>query len=288
MSDPQTSEQLIGLAFERLEDAGVPEARRQARDLLCLATGKPAAFLIAHPEFVPDRDSIARFQEFVSRRSEREPFQQIAGKQEFYGLEFAVTADVMIPRPETELIVDAGLEILSDIEGPAICEIGPGSGCIIVSLLHELPRARGVGLEISQAAMAVAQRNADSLGVADRIDLRLSNVFSSPEDGERFDLIVSNPPYVPEEDIAGLQPEVRDFEPVVALTDGSTGLTIIEKIVKESPGRLLPGGHLLLEIGFNQSGRVLSMFDPAIWASVDAFPDLQGIPRMIKANLSTT
>ena len=286
MKQGRTAEELISVAFRELDEAGVPEARREARDLLCLASGKPAAYLIAHPEYVPDAAAAEKFGSFIRRRSGREPFQQISGRQEFYGLEFAVTPDVMIPRPETELIVEAGLEILASTTNPAICEVGPGSGCIIVSLLHALPEARGIGLEISPEAMRVARINADANGVSDRLDLRESDLFAALGPSETFDLIVSNPPYVPAEDVEGLQPEVRDHEPLVALTDGGSGLSIIERIIRESPDRLVPGGHLLLEIGFNQSSRVIDMFDPELWGPVTAFPDLQGIPRMIKANLS--
>lgn len=277
---------LLSEAAAELAGAGVPEPVAQARDLLAIATGLEKVFIIAHPGHVPTEPETDRFFELVRRRASREPFQQIAGRQEFYGLDFLVTPDVMIPRPETELIVQEGIGLLADTKKPSICEVGTGSGCIVVSLLHQLPDASAVGLEISEPAREVTLANARSNGVSDRLDLRESDVFSSLSPDERFDLIVSNPPYVPRDDISSLQPEVRDHEPLVALTDGSTGLTIIERIVNEAPDHLEKSGHLLLEIGFNQSGSVLEMFDPRIWSSVEAFPDLQGIPRMVKASLS--
>ncbi|QQS40817.1 MAG: peptide chain release factor N(5)-glutamine methyltransferase [Acidobacteriota bacterium] len=277
---------LLAEAASALSDAGVPDPVAQARDLLGIATGKEKVFIIAHPEHVPSKTEISRFSELVRRRASREPFQQIAGHQEFFGLDFLVTPDVMIPRPETELIVERGIGLLSKIATPSICEVGTGSGCIVVSLLHSLPEATAVGLEVSSPAREVTLANARSNGVADRLDLRESDVFSALVPEEQFDLIVSNPPYVPLEDIDSLQPEVRDHEPLVALTDGSTGLTIIERLVNEAPDHLQKGGHLLLEIGFDQSRRVLEMFKPRIWASAEAFADLQGIPRMIDASLA--
>lgn len=288
MKNGSTIGELLAEAAAALGDAGVPDPVRQARDLLQLATGLEKAYVIAHPEHVLLQGQAEAYGELVRRRANREPFQQIAGRQEFFGLEFIVTPDIMIPRPETELIVEAGIELLSGKNSPLICEVGTGSGCIVVSLLNELPEARAAGLEISDAARKVTALNASSLGVADRLDLRESDVFSALGAGERFDLIVSNPPYVPAEDVGSLQPEVRDFEPLVALTDGATGLTIIERIIAGSAPRLKPGGHLLLEIGFNQSAKVLAMFNGPEWDSVSAFPDLQGIPRMIKASLSVS
>lgn len=285
---PRTVAELLEDAAGVLAEAGVPEHRRQARDLLAFAMDTDAAFLIAHPEAVPEEPQASSYEELVKRRATREPFQQITGRQEFYGLEFRVTRDVMVPRPETELIVTAGIELLSDTPNARICEVGVGSGCIIVSLLHEMPEASGVALDISEAAIGVAQQNALSTGVLERLEFRRSDVFSALLEDERFDLIASNPPYVPAADVSGLQPEVREFEPLVALTDGSSGLSIIERIVRQSTSRLKPGGHLLLEIGFSQSAAVLRMFDPGIWDHFEAFPDLQGIPRMIRASLSST
>lgn len=273
---------------ELLSSAGVPDPVRQARDLLSIATGKNLVFLIAHPEHEVSDSQSSDYARLLQRRASREPFQQIAGRQEFFGLEFTVTPDVMIPRPETELLVEEGVRLLSGTGSPKICEVGTGSGCIVVSLLHAIPEASAVGLEVSGAALEISKLNAKKLGVAPRLDLRLSDIFEALRPDERFDLIVSNPPYVPSEDIASLQPEVRDHEPIIALTDGADGLTVVESIIRGAPARLAEGGHLLLEIGFNQSAKVLRMFDPEFWSDPTAFPDLQGIPRMIKASVSDT
>lgn len=262
----------------------IPEARREASLLVSLALKRERAFLIAHPEYVLSSSEAAIVDQLVHRRSLREPFQYIAGVQEFYGLEFLITPDVLIPRPETELLVERVLTIFK--RGPvSVCDVGIGSGCIAVSILHSLPLANAAGLDISVEALRVAQRNARKHGVEDRLRLIESDVFTGLEN-ETFDVIVSNPPYVPLQDIDLLQAEVRDHEPHLALTDGSTGLTIIERIVKEAPDHLVSGGYLLIEIGFLQRDQVLAMFDPMIWRSRESVPDLQGIPRMAAARLN--
>jgi release factor glutamine methyltransferase len=281
-------EDLVRTAAAELSASGVADPVRQARDLLSLATGVDKAFVIAHPEHEFGEDEVERYSVLVKRRSAHEPYQHISGKQEFYGLEFKVTPDVMIPRPETELIVEAGVSLLKDSSAPLICEVGTGSGCISIALLHELPAATAVGLDISAKALEITLVNAAANGVSDRLELRESNIFSALASDECFDLIVSNPPYVPVGDIETLQAEVRDYEPHIALTDGGTGLSIIEQIARESPDHLKPGGRLLLEIGFDQGATVESMLRGLSWKEVELFPDLQGIPRMVKAQFSDT
>ncbi len=241
--------------------------------------------LIAHSEYELSAEEEGRFFTFIERRSKREPFQHIAGKQEFWGMDFIVTPDVMIPRPETELIVEAGIGILRDVEGREICEIGIGSGCISVSILSELGNVHAVGLDISEKALVIAEKNAERNGVLRRLDLECSDVFEVLPEDKKFDLIVSNPPYIPSEDIKTLQAEVRDFDPYIALTDGKNGLSIIKRIIDESPKSLKPKGFLLMEMGFDQSNRVREMFSSEIWELVNFFPDLQGILRMVKARL---
>lgn len=278
----------IQTAAEILRAAEITEPRREAQSLLALTLQKDQAFLIAHPEYELTEAEEKRFDEFLKRRAGREPFQHIAGRQEFYGLDFAVSKDVLIPRPETELLVENAISILEKRENPRICEIGVGSGCIAVAVLHNVKTARCVGLDISAKALAIAGQNALTHGVRDRLELKISDVFdgwqNDPETSEdRFDLIVSNPPYVPADQMDGLQPEVRRFDPVIALTDGRDGLSIIGRIIRDAPGFLKPEGFLLLEIGFNQAERVREMFAPEIWTTVEIRPDLQGIPRMVVA-----
>ena len=288
MSGNPDIRQALAFAAEELSNAGVPEPQRDARGLVCLAAGVDTAFTFAHPERVLTDMETERLQVLVARRAAHEPFQYISGRQEFYGREFLVTPAVMIPRPETELIVEEGVRLLTGLPSPRICEVGVGSGCITVSFLCEMPEAEAVALDISPAAIDVASENASRLGVSDRVTFRESDVFSALSPGEEFDLVVSNPPYVPARDVETLQAEVRDYEPKVALTEGGSGLSIIERIVNEAGSRLKDGGYLLMEIGFNQSAAVTDLFTAVPEAEAMFFPDLQGIPRMVKARYSTT
>jgi release factor glutamine methyltransferase len=249
---------------------------------MAFALRKDRAFLVAHPEYELSSEEERRFREFLRRRAEREPFQHITGRQEFFGLDFVVTKDVLIPRPETELIVENAIEILREKENPVFGEVGVGSGCISVSILHEVKTATAIGLEISEKAIEIARLNAENNEVSNRLSLKISDVFAALEN-EKFDLIVSNPPYISREDIETLQPEVKNYDPLDALTDGADGLSIIEKIVREAPEFLKPAGFLLLEIGINQADKVREMFRAETWQSVEILPDLQGIARTVKA-----
>jgi len=275
----------ITQTFTLLADRGVAEPRSEAALLVGLAAGRDKPFLIAHPEYELTTAEQDRLANFAHRRANHEPFQYISGKQEFFGLEFDVSPDVLIPRPETETLVEKAIEILARIETPVLCDVGVGSGCIAVSILTNVDRAVALGLDKSPQALALAAHNAAKHQVSDRMRLLESDVFSSLRD-EKFDTIVSNPPYVPLADMRTLQPEVRDFEPVGALTDGGDGLSIVRALVDRSSQFLRPGGNLFVEIGFGQSDRVAKMFDPEKWFSFEFLPDLQGIPRIAHARSS--
>jgi release factor glutamine methyltransferase len=269
-------------ATEILHENGIEQPRREANSLLVFALHKARTFLIAHDDYELSGAENKLFQELLQRRANREPLQYITGKQEFYGLDFEVSTDVLIPRPETEIIVENALEILREIEHPRFCEVGVGSGCISVAILHELKNASADGLDISEKALEIARKNAATHQVLERFSLKLSDIFDILQD-EKFDLIVSNPPYISSEEMTNLQTEVGRFEPWTALTDGKDGYSIIEKIVKDAPRFLGPKGYLLMEIGFGQAERVFEMFDREIWQTVEILPDLQKIPRMVKA-----
>jgi release factor glutamine methyltransferase len=273
-------------ATEILQTSGIAEPRKEASSLLAFALKKNQTFLIAHSEHEPSAEEEKLFQSILDRRAKREPFQYITGRQEFYGLEFEVTPDVLIPRPETELIVENAIEILCGKPSASICEIGVGSGCISISILHEVKTANAIGLDISEKALEIAQRNAQLHHVAERVSFKSSNIFDELKD-EKFDLIVSNPPYIPLADIENLQAEVRDFEPLNALTDDRNGLSIIKKIIDRSPDFLKPDGFLLMEIGFGQSEKVREMFSSNIWQTIEFLNDLQGIPRTVKARIKS-
>lgn len=276
-------------ASTALRVAGLAEPRREAGTLLSHALGRDLAFLITHADEPLDGARLSGFRACVARRAAGEPFQYIAGRQEFYGLEFEVTPDVLIPRPETELLVEEALKLLKGSDAPLVCDVGTGSGCIAVTLLHERRDARGFALDVSHGALAVAARNAARHGVEARLQFLVSDCFDALRDEEhgdvRFDLIASNPPYIAESELEGLQKEVREHEPRLALTPGGDGLSVIRRLFKESPRRLKPGGHLLLEIGFKQHEPVAALIDENVWTLLDIHRDLQGIPRTVALRL---
>lgn len=279
-----TVSEILKNAAAVLQSSGIAEPLREAKSLLSFVLNRNQTFLIAHPEYELSDDEKKRFENFLKRRERREPFQYIVGRQEFYGLDFAVAKDVLIPRPETEIIVENAIEILRETENAKICEVGIGSGCIAISILRHANSAAAIGLDISPKALAIARKNAETHRVAERLELKTSDVFDIFDD-EKFDLIVSNPPYISLEEMRTLQAEVRDYEPLTALTDGKDGFSIIEKIIADAPRFLNSKGYLLMEIGFNQAISIQKIFDKNIWRRFEILPDLQGIPRTVKARI---
>lgn len=271
-------------AADRLADAGIPDARREAASLLEFVLQKPRSFVIAHPEYDLPPESLALYHEALGRREGREPFHYITGIREFYGLDIRVTPDVLIPRPETEMLVQRSIEFLGERSGARVLEIGVGSGCISVAILKFVPLAEVVGVDVSSPALKVARSNAETHGVLSRIDLLRSDVYSALDD-QPFDLIVTNPPYIPVAELAGLEPEVRDFEPRTALTDGGNGLSIIEEVISRASEFLVSGGMLLMEIGHDQANTVEAMLDKGRWRSYRFLNDLQDIRRILEARL---
>lgn len=264
----------------RLAESGVPEPIREASLILAFALGKDAAFLYAHPEYELNDDESLRYSNAIERRSAREPFQYIVGIQEFYRLDFLVTPAVLIPRPETEMIVSRSIEFLAARSSPRFLDVGTGSGCIAISILKHVPGASAVAVDLSAEALNVAAKNSDTHGVNKRLELKVSDVYSQVGN-EQFDLIVSNPPYIPAEDIEGLQPEVRDHEPLGALTDGGVGTAVIDRVINGAFERLTSGGLLLVEIGIGQDQTVLNAAKTGEWGLTAIEKDFQGIPRML-------
>jgi release factor glutamine methyltransferase len=259
------------------------DARAEAELLLvrALATGK--AGLAAHPELAAEARRHPRYLEYIERRLTGEPVAYILGEREFYGLDFHVTPDVLIPRPETELLVELALARIPEGEPREVLDIGTGSGCIAVTLAHLRPRARVIATDVSNAALQVAQRNARR-HAADNLELRCGDAFA-PVLAERFDVIVSNPPYVPANDPHLAQGDLR-FEPKHALTSGADGLTLMRTIIAQGPARLRPGGWLLLEHGYDQGEAVRALLGQAGLASVFTERDLAGLPRVTGARRS--
>lgn len=284
---PLTIAEALREAAAALGAAQITDARREAGALLAFALDCDRTFLITHPERQLTSDETARFRAHVSRRSRREPLQYITGHQEFYGRDFIVTPDVLIPRPETELLVAVALDLLRAENAPLICDVGTGSGCIIITLLKELSAARAVALDLSPAALAVAQTNARHHEATTRISFATSDLFAALAENAVNDLtmIVSNPPYVAAAMMDDLQPEVGRYEPHMALTPGGDGLRIIRRLLDEAPQYLRPGGHLVFEIGYDQSERVERLVDRNVWQLLAIHRDLQNIPRTVALKL---
>jgi release factor glutamine methyltransferase len=256
-----------------LEANAVPVPRLTAEVLLAFAVGRDRAWLFAHPEATLTDVQQLHYGRYLHERLEGKPTQYITHRQEFYGREFRVTPDVLIPRPETEHAVEAALRRV----GRRAVDVGCGSGAIGVTIQLETG-AEVWATDISLAALAVARENARGLGAGVRFFA--CNLLDALAD-RSMDLVVSNPPYVPLAQRAQMQREVRDYEPQVALFAGETGLEIYERIVADAPRVLRPGGWLVMELGFQSLDGVRAML--TAWRDVEAIPDLAGIPRVIAA-----
>lgn len=252
---------------------------REARLLLAAATGFSEASVLAHPERELPAPAEAQFLAFAARRARGEPIAYILGEKEFYGLALAVSPAVLIPRPETELLVELALACAPT----SVLDLGTGSGAIALVLKRQLPHAHVVAVEASAAALAVARRNAAKLGLD--VDFRHGRWFE-PVDGERFDLILSNPPYVAEGDPHLAQGDLR-FEPRQALVGGADGLDAIREIIRSAPAHLKPGGRLLLEHGLGQDAAIKSLLMEAGLEGVMTWPDLAGIARVTGGRLKS-
>ncbi|HZE69427.1 MAG TPA: peptide chain release factor N(5)-glutamine methyltransferase [Pyrinomonadaceae bacterium] len=267
-----------------LSQAGVPEARREASSILAHVLKSGRTHLISHSDEFIDHEKLEKFKEYLQRRAAGEPLQYITGIQDFFGLEFIVTPAVLIPRPETELLVQVALDLLDREQhgSSMVCDVGTGSGCIVISLLKALPNTRAMAIDISAAAIEVADINAVRHQVRARVSFAVSDCFSALNNSTPpFDMIVSNPPYVAAASMPGLQREVRDHEPRVALSPGGDGLSVIRRLLEQSPRYLKAQGHLLFEIGFDQGEAVRELIRGDVWEVLDIHPDLQGIPRIV-------
>lgn len=257
-------------------------ARRDAELLLLGQLGISHAQLLANPDRELTEEEEFFFWQGIDRRRANEPVQYILGKQEFYGLDFKVTPAVLIPRPETEHLVEAVLQLLPQDQPLEILDIGTGSGILAVTLAHHLPHAEITAVDISVGAIAVARRNAETHHVGDRLHFVVSDLLSTLDHKlERFDAIVSNPPYVAEADRTSLAPEVRDYEPATALFAGETGLDIYRRLIPEACKALKPNGLLALEIGRGQRDAIANLLEG--WRDVSFLNDLQQILRVALA-----
>jgi release factor glutamine methyltransferase len=250
-----TTLKVLDWTKEFLVSRGVENARLEAEWLLCAATGLNRVGLYLNFEKPLNDEELAAYRVMVARRGRREPIQHILGTQEFCGLEFEVTPEVLIPRHDTETLVNEALARMPGAQ--SVLDIGTGSGCIALALACKLPGASVTAVDISEAALAVARRNAERNGVL--IEFLQGSLFE-PVAGRTFDLIVSNPPYIPSRDIETLQPEVRDFDPRGALDGGADGLDVYRALIPDAATLLNSGGWLLLEVGMGQAADVAQMF----------------------------
>lgn len=291
--------QALEASVRHLEAAAVGSPRRNAEMLLMFALACDRAHLYAHPERELTGQEWLRYREAVAERARGIPAQYITGHQEFWGLDLIVTPAVLIPRPETEHVVETVLDLartalvkteLPDSAPMRIVDVGTGSGCIALALATELPAAEVWAMDISGAALEIARANAVRLQLDKRVQFLQSDLFEGLASVEAaadtrlpfdFDFVVSNPPYVGEEEADKVQREVRKFEPKTAVFAGREGLDVISQLIPQAHVRLKPGGWLVMEIGFGQEEKVRALL--ADWPEVRTIPDLQGIPRVLAA-----
>ncbi len=277
----------INSAAAKMAAAGISSSRLDAEVLLCRTLGKDRAWLLAHMQEEIISNHRKDFERAVERRVLREPLQYIVGGQEFWGLEFEVTPDVLIPRPETELVVETALRAARGRDNLCVIDLCTGSGCIAVTLAKELPQARIFATEMSSRALSVARGNARHHGVADRIRFFEGDLFDPLGELDingQVDIIAANPPYVPSGEFGALQPEVRDYEPKLALLAGSEGTEVHCRIIHEAPRFLNKHGELIMEMGLGQAGSLSRLVrEHRGYGSIDILKDLAGIDRVIVA-----
>jgi len=281
----------IRRAAEQLATAGIETARLDAEVLLAHLLKKDRVWLIAHNTDALDIDSASNYEYVVDRRAQREPLQHIVGNQEFWGLDFMVSPDVLIPRPETELVVESAIKAAEKMAAPLILDLCTGSGCIAISIAKHLAASRTMATDWSGRALAIARENARHHGVADRIKFLEGDLFEPLEELDiqgKVDIIVANPPYIPARDLAALQPEVRDHEPEMALIAGKQGTEIHQCIISTAPRYLKQHGQLIMEMGMGQAAALVHMArDTNAYETPEILKDLAGIDRVIVVKKTT-
>jgi release factor glutamine methyltransferase len=277
-----TRSEALAILEKIFETSGIENPAREARISLCAASGLSPVALIVDPR-EPLGPAASKVQEVAARRATGEPLSRILGEREFWGLSFAITLHVLDPRPETETIVEAALSILSDRRQDRlrVLDVGVGSGALLCALLTEFGAARGVGVDISTDAVEVARANLQTWGLSLRAEIRVGD-WSSGLLGQ-FDLIVTNPPYIPTADLAGLPREVRDFDPALALDGGVDGLDAYRRILPESRRLLAPGGWLITELGAGQATDVSAIATECGFTDLRTYQDLAGVDRVLAA-----
>jgi release factor glutamine methyltransferase len=270
--------EVLRLSVAHLERHGSPTARLDAELLIADALGLGRVELYTGFERPLSEEELAVCRELIARRAKREPVAYILGRWGFRGLDLEVDRRVLVPRPETELVVDRCLALLEGVSGPDVLDVGTGSGAIALALASEVPEARVFGCDVSEEALDVARSNGARLGLD--VDWGVCDLLSGI-DGRRFDLVVSNPPYVAAGEVESLEPEVRDWEPRRATVAGETGLEVIERLVAAAPAVLDPDGALVVEVGAGQAGTVARLLESAGFTDVGRDPDHAGVERIV-------
>lgn len=270
-----TGNEALRAAIPRLRDGGIEDAALDARLLLAHALGIKQDRLTLHLPDPMTEAQVTAYEAALAARLARQPVAQIIGQRQFWGLTFRVTQDTLDPRPDTEALVAEA------VKSPFLnmLDLGTGTGCILLACLKSMPFARGLGVDLSPAALEVAKGNALALGLEARAAFRTSNWFSDVPG--RYDLIVSNPPYIAADEMPGLAPEVRDWEPHLALTPGGDGLEPYRRIARGAPARLMAGGRLLVEIGPTQGAAVAGMFAAQGLQDIRILHDMDGRDRVV-------
>jgi release factor glutamine methyltransferase len=275
----------LAAATRRLADAAIETPGRDARLLLAWASGIATATVIGWPERVLAPDAAARFEAAIARRAAHEPVSRIIGRREFWSLDLRVAPATLDPRPDTETVVEAALSHVPDRRAALrILDLGTGTGCILLALLRELPNATGIGIDRSEGAARIARDNAAALGLADRAAFAVGD-WGAALDLERFDLVVSNPPYIESAEIERLDPDVRLYDPRAALDGGVDGLDAYRGIAAQLPRLLAPRGCAVLELGAGQAEDVSAVLEAAGLETVEIRSDLAGIPRALVARI---
>ncbi len=270
--------QLIEWGMRRLQEAGIESAALDARLLAQHALGVGREALLRDDMEASD-SAVTLYDALVMRRAKREPVAKITGRRAFWKDEFAVNAATLDPRSDSETLIEAALECMSTVTIERILDLGTGTGCLLLSLLGEWPQARGLGVDISEQALKVAQENARQTGRDDRAEFRISDWCASVEGV--FDLIVSNPPYIAEAEADALMPEVRKYDPFIALFGGEDGLEAYRALLPQAAQQLRPGGYLLLELGAGQAESVAALAEKAGFTNIGTRADLGGVARVL-------
>ena len=267
-----------------LEQAGLPDAALDARFLLEEVCGTNLQTLLVFPEKKVTEEEVNQYRAFIQRRKDREPTAMILGEWDFMGLTFRLNKSTLIPEQDTEVLVETALEELKRRglgEAPLrILDLCTGSGCILLSLLHELRNAGGLGTDLSEEALEAARENAVRLGLQERAAFRQGDLWE-PVGDERFDLIVSNPPYVPTEVIPTLEPEVRCGEPYAALDGGEDGLVFYRRLMREAAGHLKPSGIIIVESGFDEAPQIAALMQDQKLRGIRTVKDYGGLDRVV-------